>query len=116
MSIQGADPFAGDLADASDGVATRPPQLPLFLALIVPPLTTLLAFYGSLSTAAASYVATLVLGTGALAWFRWEDGKRSKSPLYIGNRSLVRLSVIAAVVIVVCCGLSGFFLATELAK
>jgi hypothetical protein len=101
---------------APTGTVSRPPKLPLVIALVVPPLATLLATLGSFGAMVTAYATTLIVGTGALAWFRLEDGRRSRNSRHIENPTMVRLAVVAAVLIVVCCGISGFLLATELAK
>ena len=62
---------------------------------------------------AALYLIVLVGGTSLLGFHRWRDGHASRAPTYLPSPAIARLAVVAAVLIVVACAVTGFSVATE---
>jgi uncharacterized membrane protein YidH (DUF202 family) len=61
----------------------------------------------------ALYLVVLAGGTSLLGLYRWRDGHASREPTYAPSPAVARLAVVAAVLIVVACAVTGYFAATE---
>jgi hypothetical protein len=86
------------------------------LGIVVGVLERLEVIERSAPLSATLYVVVLVGGTSLLGLYRWRDGHSSREPTYVPSQAIARLAVVAAVLIVVACAVTGFFASTEWSK
>jgi hypothetical protein len=121
MTPRIGDPFAESAPESVE--VTRVSGWPIWaamgislLGIVVGVLERLEVIGRSAPLSATLYVVVLIGGTSLLGLYRWRDGHTSREPTYVSSQVIARLAVVAAVLIVVACAVTGFFASTEWSK